>query len=105
MTISNPNPNTSVNNTSVSSSNTSTSKEQRLQESIQWFSRHIPQCILPTLLLFQQHNKLTLPYISSTHDAALLFVDISGFTELSTLLDVEHFSQVSSALYPVRYGT
>ena len=37
---------------------------------------------------------MTEPMSASRHDCALLFVDISGFTKLSTLLDVEPLKQV-----------
>jgi hypothetical protein len=36
--------------------------------------------------------------ISSTYHCALVFVDISGFTKLSTLLDPESLSKVSGEL-------
>jgi hypothetical protein len=38
-------------------------------------------------------NEKLLPYVSS-HQCAMLFVDISGFTKLSTLLDAESLSKV-----------
>ena len=41
---------------------------------------------------------LSLPY-ASTHECALLFVDISGFTELSTKLDPEKLSTVINAYF------
>jgi len=48
-------------------------------------------------LKFQPPNRtspMVLPY-ASYHNCALLFVDISGFTKLSQLLDVENLSKVS----------
>jgi hypothetical protein len=42
-----------------------------------------------------QDDSPKLPYVSR-HDCAMLFVDISGFTKLSTLLDVESLSKVSN---------
>ena len=41
----------------------------------------------------KMNGSADLPY-ATRHDSALLFVDISGFTKLSTLLDVESLSEV-----------
>jgi class 3 adenylate cyclase len=41
---------------------------------------------------------LTLPH-SSSHQAALLFVDISGFTKLATSLDPEHLSKAINSYF------
>ena len=70
-------------------------------ESIRWLGRHIPRCALSQI---SQHvvnlgNKLVdntpmaLPHVS-TYRAALLFIDMSGFTKLSQHLDVESLSKV-----------
>jgi hypothetical protein len=43
-------------------------------------------------------NKQILPHVSS-HQCAMLFVDISGFTKLSTLLDAEPLSKVRTDIW------
>lgn len=44
-----------------------------------------------------EETKLTMPY-ANTYSAALLFVDMSGFTKLSQMLDLESLSKVSQVL-------
>ncbi len=69
-------------------------------ESIKWLGRHIPRC---TLRQISEHvNKesiegttMSLPHVSY-YQAALLFIDMSGFTKLSQQLNVESLSQVSN---------
>ena len=39
-------------------------------------------------------DKPTMPYEPSSHNSAILLVDISGFTKLSTILDAESLSKV-----------
>jgi hypothetical protein len=54
-------------------------------------------CQQDQTLKFQPPNRtspMVLPY-ASYHNCALLFVDISGFTKLSQILDVENLSKVS----------
>ena len=72
-------------------------------QSIRWLSRHLPRYALNQI---RQHvvnhmngtaskeSPMTLPFVSS-YRAALLFVDMSGFTKLSQHLDVESLSKVS----------
>ena len=76
-------------------------KKRRLAESIRWFASHTPNCVISALTTRSRRtfsdrgavNELRLPYLSR-HQCALLFVDISGFTKLSTELDVETLSKV-----------
>lgn len=76
-------------------------KKRRLAESIRWFASHTPNCVISALTTRSRRtfsdrgavNDLRLPYLSR-HQCALLFVDISGFTKLSTELDVETLSKV-----------
>ncbi len=72
-------------------------------ESIEWLARHVPRCVMKDLSLdalrYQrdEETKLTMPY-ANTYSAALLFVDMSGFTKLSQMLDLESLSKVSQVL-------
>jgi class 3 adenylate cyclase len=52
----------------------------------------------PSQQVYSSHPGLVLPF-ASTHECALLFVDISGFTKLSTLLDPESLSKVINAYF------
>ena len=69
-------------------------------ESIKWLGRHVPRC---TLRQISKHvNKesiegttMNLPHVSN-YQAALLFIDMSGFTKLSQQLNVESLSEVSN---------
>ncbi len=91
-------------------------------KSINWLGRHVPQCVLselsdevvqfgdmnsrdeaanvPRQLIETPHvsvnEKLTmeLPY-ATEYKAALLFIDMSGFTKISQELDVESLSKVT----------
>lgn len=66
-------------------------------DSIRWMSGHIPRCVLQDLtrhaMLSQKKIMPKMPY-AQTYRAALLFIDMSGFTKLSQLLDVESLSKV-----------
>ena len=82
----------------------STRKKEQVVESINWLGRHVPHCVIRDLTkdVLRIHKKkeplLTIPH-SQTYSAALLFVDMSGFTKLSQLLDLESLSRVSSNLF------
>lgn len=51
---------------------------------------HDSLCVTP----YHKGMPMALPY-ASYHKSAILFVDISGFTKLSQILNVEHLSKVS----------
>ena len=91
-----------------SSNTTSTSFERRqsrqtdkrsLKESISWLERHVPRCVMRDLtrevlrLNTKEKKYLVMPH-AQTYKAALLFIDMSGFTKLSLLLDLESLSKV-----------
>lgn len=78
-------------------------KRAAIIESIKWLGRHVPGCALDQL---SQHvdnlskksygnKRMELPH-ASEYQAALLFIDMSGFTKLSQHLDVESLSKVSN---------
>ncbi len=82
-------------------------KRATIIESINWLGRHVPSCALNEI---SQHvvkfgdktgeaAPMLLPHVSS-YSSALLFIDMSGFTKLSQLLDVESLSKVSSYSRP-----
>jgi hypothetical protein len=76
-------------------------ERSNLTDSICWLARHIPYCVLTDLLQDAEEDlPVVLPY-ASYHKCALLFVDISGFTKLSQVLNVEHLSKVSSNAYKI----
>jgi hypothetical protein len=78
-----------------------------LVASIQYLARQVPMWVLKRLgeEILELHRKDVasdrhfdnekpkLPFVSS-HKCAMLLVDISGFTQLSTLLDAESLSKV-----------
>ena len=70
-----------------------------LINSITWLERHVPKCVMSDLReeVIRIHNNeksmLKMPY-AQTYSAALLFVDMSGFTQLCLLLDLESLSRV-----------
>ncbi len=75
-------------------------KEKQLNIiSIKWMSGYVPRCVLQDLTEQAMvgrnidSDSSRMPY-SQTHDAALLFIDMSGFTKLSQMLDVENLSKV-----------
>lgn len=76
------------------------SERDSLIDSIQWLSRHVPRCVSKDLsndaLRYQngQDTVLEVPF-ANTYSAALLFVDMSGFTKLSQMLDLDNLSKVS----------
>jgi hypothetical protein len=71
-------------------------------DSIEWLGRHVPCCVLSQIshevLYYKKGNPMEhnfrMPY-AVPYEAALLFVDMSGFTKLSQSLDVESLSKVS----------
>jgi hypothetical protein len=92
-----------------------------LIRSMTWLGSHIPNCVLRDLTMEtmetmetmrmqnessniggittsnhnekQEEPEMKIPY-SQDYEAAMLFVDISGFTKLSQLLDLESLSKV-----------
>lgn len=68
-------------------------------ESIAWLGRHVPRCVLRDLsrevmgLHKKEESLLSMPH-PQIYRAALLFIDMSGFTKLSLLLDLESLSKV-----------
>jgi hypothetical protein len=74
-------------------------------DSINWLGRHVPCCVLSTIhkeaLAVEQDISLPIASLKSrlptseSYQAALLFIDMSGFTKLSQALDVESLSKVS----------
>lgn len=73
-----------------------------LSDSINILGRHVPGCVVRDLTLEaldiskdqnQLRHKLVMPH-SQHYQAALLFVDMSGFTKLAQLLDLESLSRV-----------
>jgi len=80
-------------------------KRASIVDSVKWLGRHVPCCVLHTIhkeALAVKHD-ISLPIASlksrlptsNTYQAALLFIDMSGFTKLSQALDVESLSKVS----------
>lgn len=82
-----------------------------LTESITTLGRHVPNCVMHDLTMQvqgglhvqasqrnEEPSKLIVPH-SQTYTAALLFIDMSGFTKLSLLLDLESLSKVSCLHY------
>ena len=88
--------------TSLRSSNRSKALSQDISliiESIRWMSSHVPRCVIQDLtkeamLVHKKENNMSKMPFSRTYRAALLFIDMSGFTKLSQLLDVESLSKV-----------
>lgn len=82
-----------------SSRGVSFSERDSVIESIKWLRRHVPRCVITDLCddaLRHQRNeetKLTMPHAKS-YSAALLFIDMSGFTKLSQMMDLESLSKV-----------
>lgn len=68
-------------------------------KSIRWMSGHVPRCVMQDLtkqVMLGHEGDSTMskmPY-AKTYRAALLFIDMSGFTKLSQLLDLESLSKV-----------
>ena len=85
----------------------SLAKRAGVIESINWLGRHVPTCVLSEIskdvlcrtgtdvLADSRKTKKTmeLPH-AIRYEAALLFIDMSGFTKLSQSLDVESLSKV-----------
>ena len=77
-------------------------KRAAIIESIKWSSRHVPLCALDQMITHvvsltdkkENQERLETPH-ATEYQAALLFVDMSGFTQLSQHLDVESLSKVS----------
>ena len=75
-------------------------KRSSIIKSINRLGRHVPRCVVNDLskevsrLERSEQPMLVLPY-ARTYRAALLLIDMSGFTKLSLLLDVESLSKVS----------
>jgi hypothetical protein len=77
-------------------------KRATIVESIKWLGRHIPGCALHDICKYvvkMQDRELDIkpmmfPHVTK-YQAALLFIDMSGFTKLSQSLDVESLSKVS----------
>ena len=73
-----------------------------LIESIHLLGRHSPQCVMNDLqhevLRISKHqtSQMHIPH-AKIYEAALLFIDMSGFTKLSQLLDLESLSKVNTA--------
>ncbi len=68
-------------------------------ESITWLGRHVPRCVMRDLSkeAMRLHKKQDLTLVMPSQQiyrASLLFIDISGFTKLSLLLDIESLSKV-----------
>mmetsp|Transcript_20356 Transcript_20356/g.23384 ORF Transcript_20356/g.23384 Transcript_20356/m.23384 type:complete len:1580 (-) Transcript_20356:160-4899(-) len=66
-------------------------------ESITWLGRHVPRCVMrdlsrEVLQLHKNEKPMVIP-CAHTYRAALIFIDISGFTKLSLLLDLESLSK------------
>jgi len=67
-------------------------------ESIHWLGRHVPRCVLRDLttsvscLTEDGDPAIGLP-LASTYTGALLFIDMSGFTKLSLMLDLNRLSR------------
>lgn len=80
-------------------------KRASIVDSINWLGRHVPCCVLCTIhkeaLAVEQDISLPIASLKSrlptseSYQAALLFIDMSGFTKLSQALDVESLSKVS----------
>lgn len=75
-------------------------KRASIVESITLLGNHVPKCVMHDLTLEvlrkqkrMEQSKLIIPH-SQTYSAALLFVDISGFTKLSLLMNLESLSRV-----------
>ena len=132
------NPFTSKGTAYGSGSLQSENEEAFLMDSISWFGRHVPDCILTSFLnptnresmsvldtdisesqlrnhsvessmrkstgILEELKEYKLPY-ATKHYSALLFVDISGFTKLSTLLDVESLSKVINSYFHIIVDT
>lgn len=70
-----------------------------LTESITWLQRHVPSCVIQelgqeVLRIHRQKEPLIRVPHAKIYTAALLFVDMSGFTKLSLMLDLESLSKV-----------
>eukprot|EP00554_Chaetoceros_debilis_P009004 CAMPEP_0194101608 /NCGR_PEP_ID=MMETSP0150-20130528/2290_1 /TAXON_ID=122233 /ORGANISM="Chaetoceros debilis, Strain MM31A-1" /LENGTH=1615 /DNA_ID=CAMNT_0038788273 /DNA_START=63 /DNA_END=4907 /DNA_ORIENTATION=- len=98
----------------------SNSDRKGFVDSINWLVRHVPQCVLRRLteeILFYQDERdeglgvrrksitsieasdpMSMPH-GTQYDAALLFIDMSGFTVLSQKLDVESFSKAINSYF------
>mmetsp|Transcript_39310 Transcript_39310/g.45880 ORF Transcript_39310/g.45880 Transcript_39310/m.45880 type:complete len:1642 (-) Transcript_39310:798-5723(-) len=67
------------------------------------FIRHVPSCVVDTLFstptgsFVEEWTSSAVP--NKMDEAALLFVDISGFTKLATRLDVESLSSVLNSYF------
>lgn len=59
-----------------------------------------PNSLATSAKSYASHPGLRLPY-AATYECALLFVDISGFTKLSTVLDPESLSKIINAYFQV----
>jgi hypothetical protein len=80
------------------SSFTSKNERDKFISSINWLKSHVPLCVRKQLGTDKENLSLglsrnELPYKSS-HESALLFVDVAGFTRLSQILDPEQLSKV-----------
>lgn len=70
-----------------------------LIQSITWLGRHVPSCVMQDVIKEVSHiykreeSRLIMPH-AQIYKAALLFIDMSGFTQLSLLLDLESLSKV-----------
>mmetsp|Transcript_13801 Transcript_13801/g.20475 ORF Transcript_13801/g.20475 Transcript_13801/m.20475 type:complete len:396 (-) Transcript_13801:493-1680(-) len=98
----------STSNDKKSTNNENALRRKRLSDSVSWFGCHTPECVLKRISASRRSGSstsmraksshrstiqsLNLPHLSK-HKCALLFVDISGFTKLSTILDVETLSK------------
>ena len=93
-----------------SSKYVSFSERDSVIDSIKWLSRHVPRCVIRDLCddaFRHQRNeetKLTLPH-AKTYSAALLFIDMSGFTKLSQMMDLESLSKVRNEAIDVMMKT
>jgi len=98
----------------------SNSDRKGFVDSVNWLVRHVPQCVLRRLteeILFYQDERdeglgvrrksitsieasdpMSMPH-GTQYDAALLFIDMSGFTVLSQKLDVESFSKAINSYF------
>jgi hypothetical protein len=80
------------------SSFSSKNERDKLISSINWLKNHVPLCVRKQLGTDKNRLSLSLscnelPHKSS-HESALLFVDVAGFTRLSQILDPEQLSKV-----------
>ncbi len=88
-----------VSRPSLSRTKSAVERKQSTVDAITWLSRHVPNCVLRDLTrdaIRMNKKKEPLVVIPHTHTykSALLFIDMSGFTKLSLILDIENLSRV-----------